>query len=179
MDGTACISMFNSDNKNYNTAYWKKEISKVDSVQSNVRAQIGCGTPIFVEFIAPFDVNDYKTVLDYDFRALGEDEDLIRNDEQRYCLKQCYKISFYVQQLYRFEILRMRAEFAKDIHGTIWFTYASKILVRPGHDPVRENEQRMQRMAEVNEAKKIELENKLREHVEKDQRLGKKELQKK
>ena len=34
-------------------------------------------------------------------------------------------------------------------------------------------------MAEVNEAKKIELENKLREHVEKDQRLGKKELQKK
>ena len=45
--------------------------------------------------------------------------------------------------------------------------------------PVRKNEQRMQRMAEVNEAKKIELENKLRQHVEKDQRLGKKELQKK
>lgn len=79
--------MFNSDNKNYNTAYWKKEISKVDSIQSNVRAQIGCGTPIFVEFVAPFDVNNYKDVLSYDFRGLGEDEDLIRNDEQKYCLK--------------------------------------------------------------------------------------------
>ena len=46
MDGTACSVMFNKDNRLYNTAYWKKEFDKVDSVQTNVRAQIGCGTPI-------------------------------------------------------------------------------------------------------------------------------------
>lgn len=73
----------------------------------------------------------------------------------------------------------MRAEFAKDIHGTIWFTYAAKILVRPCNDPVLENEMRMQRVAQLNEQKKRELEIQLRTHVENDSKLGKNELKKK
>lgn len=157
MDGTACVAMFNSDNKSYNTAYWKKEIDKVDSIQTNVRAQIGCGTPIFVEFFAPFVAKKYDEEIDYDFKALGEDEDLIRHNEERYCLKQCYKMGYYIQQLYKLEILRMRAEFAKDIHGTIWFTHASKILVRPGRDPTRDNRERFERIAKLNEQKRQEL----------------------
>lgn len=41
---------------------------------------------------------------------------------------------YYVQKLYKFEILQMKALFCKDIHGTIWFTYAQNIMVRPCMD---------------------------------------------
>lgn len=73
----------------------------------------------------------------------------------------------------------MRAEFSKDIHGTIWFTFASKVIARPGHDPVKEKEVRMQKMSDINEGKKKELENKLKDHVEKDAMLTKKDLSRK
>ena len=90
-------------------------------------------TPIVVNFYAPLDKNDPGAQVEYDYASLGQDEDLIRTDEAGYCLKQCYKMCFYISQMHRFEILRMRAEFIKDLHGTIWFTYASKIWMRPNN----------------------------------------------
>jgi len=80
MDGTACCVMLdrNGDPRLYNIGYWKKEFLNVDSVQTNVRAQIGCGTPIIVNFFAPLNVNKYDEPCVYDFRSLGEDEELIR-----------------------------------------------------------------------------------------------------
>ena len=63
--------------------------------------------------------------INYDFRKLGDDEDLIKYDEQKYCLKQCYKMCYYITQLYQIEILRMRCEFVKDHNRTIWLRYAS------------------------------------------------------
>jgi hypothetical protein len=37
----------------------------------------------------------------YDFKSLGEDEDLIkRGKEERYCLKQCYKMCYYIQKFH-------------------------------------------------------------------------------
>ena len=51
-------------------------------------------------------------------------------DDQAYCLKQCYKMCYYVQKMHNHEILKMRAEFTKDDNGTIWFTYASRIHSR-------------------------------------------------
>lgn len=86
---------------------------------------------MIVEFFAPIDDENPEKPIKYDFRALGDDEDLIRNNEEGYCLKQVYKMCYYVSKLYQFEILRMRCEFAKDFHGTIWFQYASTIVVRP------------------------------------------------
>ena len=61
--------------------------SRIDCVQTNIRAQLGCGTPIIVEFFAPLDERSPEKPIKYDFRALGEDEDLIRNNEEGYCLK--------------------------------------------------------------------------------------------
>jgi|TARA_B110000285_G_scaffold216353_1_gene263590 hypothetical protein len=40
-----------------------------------------------VEFFAPLDEAGPEKAIEYDFRALGEDEDLIRNNEEGYCLK--------------------------------------------------------------------------------------------
>jgi hypothetical protein len=61
--------------------------SKIDCVQTNIRAQLGCGTPMVVQFFAPLDEANPDKAIKYDFRALGEDEDLIRGDDEQYCLK--------------------------------------------------------------------------------------------
>ena len=98
--------MFTRDNQ-YSKKYWKKEFVKVDSVQTNI-ANIGCGTPIYIHFFAPLNIVKYDEPVVYDFRSLGDDEQLLRQKEEgekKYCLKQCYKMSYYVQKLYKFEIL--------------------------------------------------------------------------
>ena len=32
---------------------------------------------------------------------------------------------YYIQKIHKIEVLKMRCEFVKDDHGTIWFTYAN------------------------------------------------------
>lgn len=103
----------------------------VSHVQVNVKSKIGCGQPIVVEFFAHIDAEDKTRAIEYDFRALGEDQDLIRNNQHRYCLKQVYKMCYYVSTIWHQEIMRMRCEFTKDDNNTIWFQHASEIWVRP------------------------------------------------
>ena len=66
----------------------------------------------------------------YDFKSFGEDEDLIKKDRENYCLKQVYKMCYYVSHLYQHEILQMKCEFLIDFHGSIWFIHASDIYAR-------------------------------------------------
>ena len=37
---------------------------------------------------------------------------------------------FYIQKIYKIEIIQMKAKFAADDHGTLWFQHADEILVR-------------------------------------------------
>ena len=141
---TGLMSVFT---KRANDDFWKT----ISCIQTNVKAQIGCGTPIIVRFYAPLDREDPGKQIEYDFRSLGEDEDLIKNDEQRYCLKQAYKICFYVSKLYQCEILRMKCEFVKDHNRTIWFQYAQDIWVRPNMHAVKATEDQAQRIRKINE----------------------------
>lgn len=134
--------------KRANDDFWKSVIS----VQTNVKAQIGCGTPIIVNFFAPVNKDSLADEIKYDFRSLGDDEDLlIRNDERKYCLKQCYKMCYYVTQLYQCEIIRMRCEFVKDHNRTIWFTHASKIWARPNMQAAKASEEQERRIKRINE----------------------------
>ena len=103
----------------------------MNNIQTNVKAKIGCGSPITVKFYAHIDREDHDATISYDFREIGEDVDLIRHDEEAYCLKQAYKICYYVSKLYQYEILRMKCEFVKDENATIWLQHASDIWVRP------------------------------------------------
>lgn len=34
--------------------------------------------------------------INYDYKSLGEDIDLLKTDKERYCLKQAYKMCFYI-----------------------------------------------------------------------------------
>ena len=78
-----------------------------------------------VQFFAPVNSKNPEKEIEYDYRSLGDDEKLIQEDEETYCLKQVYKMAFYVSKLFQMEILRMKCEFLKDHNGTIWFAYAS------------------------------------------------------
>ena len=45
------------------------------------------GSPITVKFYANIDRNNPDETIIYDFKSFGEDMDLIRNNEEKYCLK--------------------------------------------------------------------------------------------
>ena len=100
------------------------------SVQTCVKSKRGLGEPFIIKFYAPMDVTKPDERIEYNYRSLGDDVELIQTDQFKYCLKQCYKMSFFVQKLYNIEILRMQCEFLKDDNKTIWFTFADQIAFR-------------------------------------------------
>ena len=109
-----------------NTERWKS----LSFMQANVKSKIGCGQPIDVNFFAPVNLLRPSDGLVFDYASLGEDLDLILHDEERYCLKQVYKMCYYIQRLYHVDILRIKCQFQKDETNTIWFTWAKDICVR-------------------------------------------------
>ena len=94
------------------------------SVQTCLKSKRGLGEPIIVKFYAPLKVKNPGDRIEYNYRTLGDDVELIQSDQFKYCLKQCYKMAYYISKLYQIEILRMQCEFLKDDNKTIWFTYA-------------------------------------------------------
>ena len=99
-------------------------------MQTCLKSRIGIGEPIIVKFYAPLKVKHPGDRIEYNYRTLGDDVELIQSDQFKYCLKQCYKMAYYVSKLYQIEILRMQCEFLKDDNKTIWFTYADQIAFR-------------------------------------------------
>lgn len=57
---------------------------------------------------------------------------------------------YYIAQLYHYEITKMKCEFVKDFHGTIWFTYASDILVRPNKEGIKAGDARKDKIKKIN-----------------------------
>ena len=82
-------------------------------------------------FYAPANPMNLDEPINYDYASIGEDVPLLQTNEQNYCLKQCYKMAYYISKLYNKEVLRMRCEFMKDDNDTIWFSYASRVIMRP------------------------------------------------
>ena len=102
----------------------------INFVQTCVKAKKGFGKEFVVEYYAPLDVAKPEDEIKYDYRSLGDDVDILSTNEYKYCVKQCYKMCFYVQKIYNIEILRMKCEFLKDENNSIWLTYASNISTR-------------------------------------------------
>ena len=70
-----------------NDPFWKT----VDYIQTNVKSQVGLGTPIVIKFYADLAKDpENPERIKYDLEQFPEDEDI--KDELVYCLKQCYKI---------------------------------------------------------------------------------------
>lgn len=97
-----------------------------------MKSKLGCGTPIIIKFYAPLNPINKEVEIEYDYKALGSDDELVRTDDYQYCLKQCYKMCYYVQKVYGQEILKMRAEFSKDENGSVSFILFNMSLNRFG-----------------------------------------------
>ena len=65
---------------------------------------------------------------------------------------------YYISTLHNFEIIRMKCEFIKDFHGTIWFTHASNIWMRPNMKAQKETDQANENKARINQEKREALE---------------------
>ena len=100
------------------------------SVQTCVKSTRGIGEPFIIKFYAPLNLSDPSEKIEYNYRKLGDDVELIQTDEFKYCQKQCYKIAYFLSKLHDIEILRMQCEFLKDENKTIWFSYADQIAFR-------------------------------------------------
>ena len=83
-----------------------------------------------MKFYANVNLKSPDDEIVYDFRSLGEDVDLIQDNEQMYCMKQCTKMAYYISKLHNLEVIRMHCEFLKDENNSIWFTHASNIVYR-------------------------------------------------
>lgn len=70
-------------NTRTNDDFWKT----VSSIQLNIKSKSGCGIPFIIKFTAPVDRNDMDKEIKYDFRGEGEDQQLVRDDERKYCIK--------------------------------------------------------------------------------------------
>ena len=57
--------------------YWKQVIY----IQTNIKSRIGCGTPIVVKFYAPLDHEVPEAEIQYDFRSLGDEVELIKSGD--------------------------------------------------------------------------------------------------
>jgi hypothetical protein len=42
------------------------------------------------------DPRNTEAVINYDYRGVGDDIELLGEDEMKYCMKQCYKMSYFV-----------------------------------------------------------------------------------
>ena len=84
--------------KRGNDDFWKE----IYCIQTIVKAKIGIGQHIFVDFVAPIDRDSPYFEINYDFRIFNEDSDWTLDE---YWLKLSYKISYYIQKMYSYEIL--------------------------------------------------------------------------
>ena len=74
-----------------------------------------------------------------------------------YCLKQCYKFCYFISKLHQIEIIRMKCEFSKDYHGSIWFLYATEIFVRPNMEAKKDMDEEIERINKINKAHREKL----------------------
>ena len=109
--------------KRGNDDFWRE----IYCIQSIVKSKIGIGQHIFVDFVAPINEDSPYIEIPYNFRQYGNDSELEIED---YWLKQWYKIWYYIQKLYSYEILKMKSTFLKDDNNKIWLHYIKDIKVR-------------------------------------------------
>ena len=87
------VKMFEDHRPNDN--FWKE----ISMIQCAGKSKTGSGTPIFVEFKAPIDLNKPDAVIDYGVDKFPSDYSLLlAGDDQQYALKQCHVMAHWLQE---------------------------------------------------------------------------------
>ncbi|MEE4248906.1 MAG: hypothetical protein V2I33_26340 [Kangiellaceae bacterium] len=109
---------------------WKKIVY----MQTVVKSRMGIGETFIINYVShlrsdPDSVTKLKTAGLQEH--LDEESNIMAKDVKEYCLILCRRIAYFLLTVWKLEIVRMEAEFMQDDNGKVWFTYATKILVRP------------------------------------------------
>ena len=142
-----------------NDPFWKT----IDYVQTNVKSQVGIGTPIVIKFYADLEPKNKDNRLSYNHSKFGKESEI--KNELIYCLKQCYKICEHIQRVHMFEILKMRVQFMKDDDGKIWLNYARDIVARKLKFDV-EKHLILKEVQDINNQATAELVRQVNEHLD-------------
>ena len=81
--------------------FWKQ----IYCIQTIVKAKIGLGKPIYVDFAAPINLENPDAPIVYNFNQYGHDERIKTND---LCQKTALKVAYYIQKIHAYEILSMK-----------------------------------------------------------------------
>ncbi len=74
----------NTFQRRQNDPYW----NTIHMIQTNIKSKTGCGKPFIIKFYAPLDPEDPEGEVDFDYKSVGDDEDLLSDEEfHLYCLK--------------------------------------------------------------------------------------------
>ena len=138
-------------------------------IQSAVKAEKGEGEPVFIEFQAPVDEENPTSEIDYGYDYQTgplEDIELLKQGQyQAFCHRQCLKMAYYIQKVYGYELLYMKAEFFKDQNGTIWLFYSKDIkwreTLRKDITSTHEAKKQAKKMAANKEALRKQMVNEL------------------
>ena len=90
LENQAFALHFSDASKNANN------LKRFQSVQTCIKSKRGLGEPIIVKFRAPMDFNEPEKDVNYDYKSMGDDLELILNDEHKYCTKMCLKMCYYI-----------------------------------------------------------------------------------
>ena len=80
---------------------------------------------------------------------------------------------YYITKIYQYEILKMKCEFVKDIHGTIWFYHASQILARQNMLARKTKEAVELQKYKMNKERTEQLNIRIKKHLEEQEKEGK------
>ena len=87
------------------------------------------------KYQAPIDFTNPEAEIKYDYmthnnvpnpddespwEVMVDDQELEWDYAENFCAKICTKICYYIQKMYSFDILKMKARFLKDDNGKIW-----------------------------------------------------------
>lgn len=107
--------------KRQNDKYWLN----LQYVQTNVKAKIGIGKPIYIRFYANYDKTHPELPINFDFDQFDE-----KKSKEEYCLKTLYRMFDFIQKNHMIDIVWIWATFVEDDDGKLFLFEATNIVVK-------------------------------------------------
>ncbi|CAI2387321.1 unnamed protein product [Moneuplotes crassus] len=101
----------------YSQLVFKNEVRGVDNIEKKT----------IVKFYAPILEQHPRREIQYDFKRMGDPEDL---NNQELCHYYCLKICDYVKTMHGIEILKFKAHFQADSHGKLYLSFVKDITIK-------------------------------------------------
>ena len=120
----------------------EKFFNDIKSISLTPVAKRGLGKHFTFDFIAPCfepvkygdnsrQVPSFYGEVKFDYNQFGKnDKTLLRKAPLHYCLKQCHKLGYFLQKMYKIDLMRVKVDFYMDEFSKIWLMQTDKLFIR-------------------------------------------------